>query len=301
MSTFEEPPVGSAGTGPRQGEPPGSRPTGGHDGARAAAKPVDTEHHGSVKVRGKSGRTKHETTVWVFSDPRKARARVYRGYEGLPWALTDLVRKTNSAIDRDEVPGKRLDVGDVIQACVVSYYDGEVHKPQTTDDSPRYATLPYRIVRAEGGYLSAEPAIPPETAIHFKLPVTVGDLVPTLSQERRPTVLVSLQLKEAAYGSLPEAIEAAGSQVELAAAYVVSDKAGEEAADFVRFIETEDRDGERTPAVAPPLSKPEPPAPEVLDPEDLDPAERARRDSARLKRKLSGRHDEDMRDFGFEK
>ena len=255
----------------------------------AESKPRDTEQHETTRTRSGRFRAKHETAVWAFKDPRKTKARIYRGYEGLPWSLTDLVRKTNSAIAKGDVPGKRLDVGDVIQACVVSYYcDGELHRPQTTDDSPRYGTLPYRIVKAEAGHLSAEPALPEGAAIHFELPVTVGDLIPTLGDDEKPGVLVSLQLKEAAYESETQAIEEAEATLDAAAAYVMSGKADDEAADFMSFIETGEKDTERTPAT------PAPAPPE-------DPAEKARRDSARLKRKLDSRRDEDRQDFGFAK
>lgn len=265
MSAFDEPPARDPESNPR-----------------------DTDQHETTRTRSGRFRARHKTTVWAFKDLRRTKVRIYRGYEGLPWALTDLVRKTNSAIGRGEVPGKRLEVGDVIQACVVSYYDGEVHRPQTTDDSPRYGTLPYRIVRAEEGHLSAEPALPEGAAIHFRLPVTIGDLIPTLGDDEKPGVLVSLQLKEAAYESEAQAIEEAEAALEDAATYVMTDRADEEAADFVRFIDSGERDTERTPAA---------PAPEAAE----DPAERARRDSARLKRKLDGRREEDMQDFGFAK
>jgi hypothetical protein len=260
--------------------------------------PRDTEQHETTRTRSGRYSARHETAVWAFKDPRKTKARIYRGYEGLPWALTDLVRKTNSAIARGDVPGKRLDIGDVVQACVVSYYcEGEVHRPQTTDDSPRYGTLPYRIVKAEAGHLSAEPALPEGAAIHFKLPVTVGDLIPTLGDDAKPGVLVSLQLKEAAYESEAQAIEEAEAALEDAAAYVMTDKADEEAADFVNFIDSGDRDTERTPAMGSPAAGSGTHAPDATQ----DPAETARMESARLKRKLDSRRHEDMQDFGFAK
>jgi len=194
-----------------------------------------------------------ETTIWVFRDPRKTKVSIYRGFEGLPWAISDLVRKTNAAIGRGEVEGQTLSVGDVVQACVVSYYDGEVRKPQTTADSPRYATLPYRIVRAEGGHMSAEPAIPPETALHFNIPATVGELVPNLDEDARREVLVSLQLKEAAHKTdrtIGESVEDAVRAREVS--YDVSEKADEEAGAFLGFLANEGKE-EDTPVSPPPL------------------------------------------------
>jgi hypothetical protein len=259
--------------------------------------PRDTEQHETTRTRSGRYRASHKTAVWAFKDPRKTKARIYRGYEGLPWSLTDLVRKTNTAIAKGDVPGERLEVGDVVQACVVSYYcDGELHRPQTTDDSPRYGTLPYRIVKVEAGHLSAEPALPEGAAIHFKLPVTVGDLIPTLGDDEKPGVLVSLQLKEAAYESEAQVIEEAEAALEHAATYM-TDKADDEAADFVRFIESGERDAAATPAMGSPAAGSGTHAPDATQ----DPAETARMESARLKRKLDSRRHEDMQDFGFAK
>lgn len=264
----------------------------------AESNPRETDQHETTRTRSGRYRAKHKTTVWTFKDPRRTKARIYRGYEGLPWSLTDLVRKTNSAIAKGDVPGKRLEVGDVVQACVVSYYcDGELHRPQTTDDSPRYGTLPYRIVRVEEGHLSAEPALPEGAALHFKLPVTVGDLIPTLGDDEKPGVLVSLQLKEAAYESEAQAIEEAEATLDAAAAYVMSNRADDEAADFVSFIESGERDAASTPAMGSPAAGSGLPVPEATE----DPAETARMKSARLKRKLDSRREEDMQDFGFAK
>ena len=225
-----------------------------------------------------------ETTIWVFRDPRKTKVSIYRGFEGLPWAIADLVRKTNAAIGRGEVPGQALSVGDVVQACVVSYYDGEVHKPQTTADSPRYATLPYRIVRAEGGYVSAEPAIPPETVVHFNIPATVGELIPSLDEDARHEVMVSLQLKEAAHSSessIQEGVEDAVRSRE--ASYAVSEKAEEEASAFFGFMADEgDRDDTPT--------RPQAPLPDPV----ADGERRIRRMSERLQKRAK-----DTEDFGF--
>ncbi len=254
------------------------------------SRPVDSQYHGTTTTRGRAGRTKHETTVWVFRDPRKTRACIYRGFEGFPWALTDLVRKTNLAIEKGDVPGSKLAVGDVVQACVVSYYDGKVHKPQTTDDSPSLATLPYRIVVAEDGYLTAEPAIPPETAIHFNIPVTVGDLVPTLSEERKKDVLISLQLTAAAPGVADEQVEdGRASPPAPDAAYAVSDKADEEAADFMNYIAAEERHSGRTPAS--PVEPEQAGAGAASDEEQRE----------RMRQRLQRRHDKDTQDFGFTK
>ncbi len=191
-------------------------------------------------MSGGSGSERCDTTIWVFRDPRKTKVSIYRGFEGLPWAIADLVRKTNSAISRGDVPGQTLSVGDVVQACVVSYFDDEVHKPQTTADSPRFATLPYRLVRAEGGHMSAEPAIPPETVVHFNIPATVGELIPNLDEDTRKKVLVSLQLKEAAHRSersIDESVEDAVRSRE--ASYDTSEKADDEASTFLGFIASE--------------------------------------------------------------
>jgi len=214
--------------------------------------PVDTEQHGTTRMSGGSPAECCETTIWVFRDPRKTKVSIYRGFEGLPWAISDLVRKTNAAIGRGEVEGQALSVGDVVQACVVSYYDGEVRKPQTTADSPRYATLPYRIVRAEGGHMSAEPAIPPETALHFNIPATVGDLVPNLDEDARRELLVTLQLKEAAHKT-DRTIEESVQDVVRAreVSYDVSEKADEEAGAFLGFLANEGKE-EHTPVSPPP-------------------------------------------------
>ncbi len=206
----------------------------------ASGPPVDTERHGTTGISDGSRTERRQTTVWVFRDPRKTKVSIYRGYEGLPWAIADLVRRTNLAIERGEVPGQALSVDDVVQACVVSYYDGEVKKPQTTADSPRYATLPYRLVRAEGGHVSAEPAIPPDTVIHFNIPVTVGDLIPTLDEDARRKVLVTLQLKEAAHSSAEAIAEGVKDSVRAReASYVSTEKADLEATTFLSFIATE--------------------------------------------------------------
>ena len=228
-------------------------PVPGHPPEEAApSPPIDTEQHGTTMMSGGSPAECCETTIWVFRDPRKTKVSIYRGFEGLPWAISDLVRKTNAAIGRGEVEGQTLSVGDVVQACVVSYYDDELRKPQTTDDSPRYATLPYRLVRAEGGHMSAEPAIPPETALHFNIPATVGDLIPNLDEDARREVLVSLQLKEAAHKterSVDESVQEAVRSRDVS--YVTSEKADDEASDFLGFLANEGKE-EDTPVSPPP-------------------------------------------------
>jgi hypothetical protein len=258
-----------------------SRPSG---RVRPRLPPRDTQQHGTTSLSDGSRSEVCETTIWVFRDPRKTKVSIYHGFEGLPWAIADLVRKTNSAIGRGEVPGQTLSVGDVVQACVVSYYDGEVHKPQTTADSPRYATLPYRIVRAEGGYVSAEPAVPPQTVVHFNIPATVGELIPNLDEDTRREVMVSLQLKEAAHSSeraIQEGVEDAVRSRE--ASYAVSEKADEEANAFFGFMADE---GRRDDTPARPEAPPSGPA--------ADGERRVRRMSERLQKRP-----EDREDFGF--
>jgi hypothetical protein len=178
--------------------------------------------------------------VWKFRDPRVTRARIYKGGEGLPWALTDLVRKTNVAIDEGNVPGKELGPGDVVQAAVVSYFCGEqVFRPQTTPDSPGLATLPYKIVIADGGYWTAEPALPAEALIHFNVPDTVGGLIPNLAPEQQAEILVSLQLKEATYASQEELARGEQYQSPPVQTFEDVDTEGNDLFGFMKFLEHE--------------------------------------------------------------
>ncbi|MHC5055351.1 MAG: hypothetical protein ACYTKD_11610 [Planctomycetota bacterium] len=294
MCDRRQTPVPTAPSGGGASRP--SRPSG------PSRAPRDKQEHTTTGFSDGSRAERRQTTIWVFRDPRKTKVSIYRGFEGLPWAIADLVRRTNLAIDRGEVPGQSLSVGDVVQACVVSYYDGEVRKPQTTADSPRYATLPYRLVRAPGGHVSAEPAIPPETSVHFKIPVTVGELIPGLDEDARREVLVTLQLKEAAHTSeqaIKESLEDAVRSRE--ASYAVTEKADEEASAFIGFIVKEAR---REGAPAPPRSdgatsdaaEPDPSAtPDAPDTDAPDTGARIRR---RITESLQKRA-RDMEDFGF--
>ena len=100
--------------------------------------------------------------------------------------------------------------------------------------------------------MSAEPAIPPETAVHFNIPATVGELIPNLDDEARRKVLVSLQIKEAAHRSdrsINESVEDAVRSRE--ASYAASEKADDEVSDFVGFLASEGKD-EDTPVSPPP-------------------------------------------------
>jgi len=248
--------------------------------------PHDTERHSSTRISGRDGTHGHETTVFTFRDPRAARPRIYRSGEGLPWAITDLARKMNSLIAAERIPGKRLQPGDIVQAAVVSYFcDGKLRKPQTTPDSPSYATLPYRIVVAEEGYWTAEPALPPETLVHFSVPATVGDLIPGLSQEQRQGLIVSLQLKEATHVSTEVLAREAERALASTGSYEIAEK-GEQAEAFKRLAESPAGDaGDDWRDLLATLD-------EVASGSDT---------SARLKRKMRERSDTDRIDFGFGK
>jgi hypothetical protein len=202
----------------------------------------DTDRHASTRISGRAGDRRHETTVFRFRDPRAARPRIYRSGEGLPWAVTDLAKRMNSLIGSGQVDGEHIKPGDIVQAAVVSYYcGGKVLKPQTTPDSPAYATLPYRIVVAEGGYWTAEPALPAETLVHFALPATVGELIPGLSSERRDEVIVSLQLKEATHASTEVLEKEAKRALTSSGPYAVADEQ-EHSNAFRRFLEASSRE-----------------------------------------------------------
>ena len=128
--------------------------------------------------------------------------------------------------------------------------------------------------------MSAEPAIPPETVVHFNIPATVGELIPSLDEDARRKVLVSLQLKEAAHRSersIDESVEDAVRSRE--ASYDTSEKADDEASDFLGFLASEGKE-EDTPA-RPPDAKAE---------------------SARLRKTITQRlqrRAKDAEDFGF--
>jgi hypothetical protein len=172
--------------------------------------PVDTENHRITSIRGAGengrGHKAGETTIWKLGDVRMAAFRIYRGGEALDWAITDLVKRTNSAIESKRMPGKSLSIGDIVQSCVYAYYfesDQRVRKPRTTEDSPAYASLPYEICLAPEGFWIVKPALPKEALIHFKIPVYVGEIVRAdetgkqLTEEQRQALYVTLQLKEA--------------------------------------------------------------------------------------------------------
>jgi hypothetical protein len=197
----------------------------------------DTDQHASARISGRDASV-HETTVWKLHDPRTARVRIYKSGEGLPWAICDLVKKTNVAIDDGEVPGRPLGPGDVVQAAVVSFYcDDQVHKPKTTDDSLGYATLPYRIVLAPEGYWTAEPALPAEALIHFHVPLIVGELIPGLTDHQRVAALVSMQLKEATYATQDDLMRREQYASPPVLSYKDVDTHGNDVFGYARFLE----------------------------------------------------------------
>jgi hypothetical protein len=198
----------------------------------------DTERHDSARISGGDGCTKHDTAVFKFRDPRAARPRIYRAFEGLPWAIADLAKKMNYLIDRGELEGTALVPGDIVQVAVVSYFhDGQVHKPQTKDGSPGLATLPYRIAFAPGGYWTAQPAVPPETLVHFRLPETVGELIPNLPAESAGQTFISLQLKEATYASDQAVLDEAQRVLTATGEFETVDGSEEDASGFRQFAE----------------------------------------------------------------
>ena len=246
----------------------------------------DTERHSSTRISGRGGTHRHETTVFKFRDPRAARPRIYRAGEGLPWALTDLARKMNSLINAGQVAGAPIKPGDIVQAAVVSYFcDGKLHKPQTTPDSPAYATLPYRIVVAEGGYWTAEPALPPETLPHFAIPETVDGLIPGLSESQRDGLMVSLQLKEATHVSTEVLAREAERALTSTGSYAV-DEEEKQAEAFRRLLSN-------------PMAESGDDWRDLIA--TLDEVARDTDSSARLKRQMQKRSDTDRIDFGFGK
>jgi hypothetical protein len=250
--------------------------------------PKDTERHESTRFSAGGTSSRRETTVFKFRDTRVARARIYRSQEGVPWAITDLVRKMNELISSGEVDGARIGPGDTVQAAVVSYFcGGKVHLPQTGSDSPAYATLPYRIVVAEAGYWTAEPAVPPETLIHFHVPETIGELIPCLDDAQRREVMVSLQLKEATHLTEERLSVEAERAMSAKAAYAVATEQAM-AAGFENF--------EKASAAGTPGQVTEEWRNLVLQ---LDDVARKTHPSERLKRKMSERMDTDIVDFGF--
>ena len=267
-------------------------PFGPREDERAAAggrRVHDSESHGKTRISGRLNSV-HETTVWKFRDPRATRVRIYKAGEGLPWAIADLAKKTNAAIDEGDVPGKQLGPGDVIQAAVVSYFCGEaVHKPQTTPDSPGLATLPYKLVIADGGYWTAEPALPAEALIHFNVPETVGDLIPNLTPEQRSDALVSLQLKEATYASAEDLASGEQYASPPVQEFQEVDTGGNDLFGFMNFLEHDSNpeqfqvSGEWRDLTS------------AVEDAALDEDPRAR-----LKRKASKSTRFDARDFGFE-
>jgi hypothetical protein len=248
---------------------------------------LDTERHRSTRISGSDHN--HETTVFKFRDPRASRPRIYRSREGLPWAITDLAKRMNALIADGQIEGIPLAPGDIVQAAVVSYFcDGEVMRPQTTPDSPAYATLPYRIVQAPEGYWVAEPALPKESLIHFKLPETVGDLIPKLTPKQRNEAAVTLQLKEVTHVSQVALEEAARQAMPDAGVFARAEGQDAAAKSFGRFLASPPSGGgagggdewrEFT----------------VL----LDDVARDETPADRVKRKLSERIVRDRTDFGF--
>lgn len=200
-----------------------------------ANKPVDTERHATTKVRGDKN---YETTVFEFKNPRKVRMAIYRGNNGLPWALMDLVTKTNSAINNKEIEGKPIGLGSIIQACVVRYcLNDQVYEPQTAPDSPLYATLPHKIIEAEEGYLITKIAVDEEMLIHFKPQKLVGDLIPILKDEEKEKVLVTLQMKEAvSISKQAELDEFLGKLTGVK--YALGENVDDEAKEFKDFLAT---------------------------------------------------------------
>lgn len=265
-------------------------PFGDVDAPLPGRKPIDTENHKKTRTSGRHTSV-HETKVFKFRDPRTTRVRIYKSGEGLPWAITDLVKKTSAAIEDGDLPGKPFGPGDVVQAAIVSYFcGGKVHKPQTTPDSPGYATLPYKIVIADGGYWTAEPALPAEALIHFNLPVTVGDLIPNLSEQDKEEVLISLQIKEATYASEDDLQRGEHYATPPFHEYEEVDTHGRDESGFMRFME-HDAGGAQNEVSG-----------EWRDLTGfLDDVARDEDVETRVKRKLSERHNTDRFDFGFGK
>jgi hypothetical protein len=250
--------------------------------------PKDTERHESTRFSAGGTSSRRETTVFKFRDTHIARSRIYRSQEGVPWAITDLVRKMNDLISSGEVDGKLIGPGDTVQAAVASYFcRGRVHLPQTGPDSPAYATLPYRILVADAGYWTAEPAVPPETLIHFHVPETIGELIPNLDYAARKEVMVSLQLKEATHVTEERLAAEAERAMAAKAAYAVAER-DEIAAGFENF--------QKASAGASACTETQEWRNLVVH---LDDVARNEQPSERVKRKMSERHNTDIVDFGF--
>ena len=195
-------------------------------------KPVDTENHKITTIQGK----RHETTVFKFRDPRASRGVIFRSEEGLEWALKFLIDKTNKSIYEGEIEGDEIELGNIVQACVVSYtLNDKIYKPETTPDSPKYATLPYEYTKAEEGYLTTKVAVPKEMLLHMTLPITVGDLIPTLNKEELEQTLIALQLKESTIISKEEELEQFRGQT-TGATYTINQTVNGEVEDFYAHI-----------------------------------------------------------------
>jgi hypothetical protein len=78
--------------------------------------------------------------------------------------------------------GEYIQLGNVVQASVSSFaIEGEIFKPDATTDSPEYATFWYSL-ESDGSVKISMPKGAEEALIHFKIPETIGGLIPNLDE-----------------------------------------------------------------------------------------------------------------------